>query len=261
MQSNNLTPSSWPPTASKRRQDRHLQRHQLHAGRPDQEGQDVVLRVGAASSPSTSRSRNTFKSRTAPRPASSPAPDALAGRGGTLCPQGVDDQHQYSGLGRLTWQMSPRNKLSGYYDRMLTRSAARRWRPATTRRRRRWCGTRRSTRPTCIKWTSTVSSRLLIEGGFSGNIERYNNLYQPGIEKPYGSPGVVRQRAARGQRRGAHLDRRRRCRTAVYPGSLQHAGVGVLRHRHPQHQGRVPGFVGSVQPEPRARTATCIRTT
>ena len=43
--------------------------------------------------------------------------NALAGRGGTLCPQGVDPQHQYSGLARLTWQISPRNKLSGYYDR------------------------------------------------------------------------------------------------------------------------------------------------
>ena len=44
--------------------------------------------------------------------------NALAGRGGTLCPQGVDPNHQYSGLVRLTWQASPRNKLSGYYDRI-----------------------------------------------------------------------------------------------------------------------------------------------
>src|SRR5438309_7111499 len=51
--------------------------------------------------------------------------NALAGRGGTLCDQGVDPQHQYSGLARLTWQVSPRNKLSGYYDRIhKVRSAA-----------------------------------------------------------------------------------------------------------------------------------------
>src|SRR6266496_2132391 len=30
------------------------------------------------------------------------------------CAQGVDEQHQYSGLARLTWQVSPRNKLSAY---------------------------------------------------------------------------------------------------------------------------------------------------
>src|SRR5262249_21235980 len=41
--------------------------------------------------------------------------NALAGRGGSLCDQGVDPQHQYSGLARLTWQISPRQKLSGYY--------------------------------------------------------------------------------------------------------------------------------------------------
>jgi len=39
-----------------------------------------------------------------------------------------------------------------------------------------------------IKWTSTVSNRLLFEGGYSSNIERYNNLYEPGVRKPYGSP-------------------------------------------------------------------------
>ena len=31
------------------------------------------------------------------------------------------------------------------------------------------------------KWTSTLSSKLLLENGFSFNRERYDNLYQPGI--------------------------------------------------------------------------------
>jgi hypothetical protein len=39
-----------------------------------------------------------------------------------------------------------------------------------------------------IKWTSTVTNRLLVEAGYSSNLERYNNLYEPGVEKPYGSP-------------------------------------------------------------------------
>jgi hypothetical protein len=43
---------------------------------------------------------------------------ALAGKGGSLCAQGVDPQHQYSGLARLTWQVSPRNKFSAYIDRI-----------------------------------------------------------------------------------------------------------------------------------------------
>ena len=32
------------------------------------------------------------------------------------CPQGVDDQKIKSAMARLTWQMSPRNKLSAYFD-------------------------------------------------------------------------------------------------------------------------------------------------
>ena len=33
----------------------------------------------------------------------------------------------------------------------------------------------------CSSWTSTVTPRLLVEGGVSFNRERYDNLYQPGI--------------------------------------------------------------------------------
>jgi hypothetical protein len=34
------------------------------------------------------------------------------------------------------------------------------------------------------KWTSTVSSKLLFETGFSFNRERYDNVYQDGLDKP-----------------------------------------------------------------------------
>ena len=44
-------------------QDRHVQRHQRHAGRADREGQDVVFRALSASSPSTSRFRTPFHGR------------------------------------------------------------------------------------------------------------------------------------------------------------------------------------------------------
>ena len=112
--------------------------------------------------------------------------NALAGRGGALCPQGIDPQHQYSGLGRITWQISPRNKLSGYYDRIhKVRSAAMSAGDDQTTSSVVWNSPLYTTN--MIKYTSTVSNKLLVEGGFSSNIERYNNLYQPGIEKEYGS--------------------------------------------------------------------------
>jgi hypothetical protein len=113
--------------------------------------------------------------------------NALAGRGGTLCPQGVDPNHQYSGLARITWQISPRNKLSGYYDRIhKVRGAAMSGGDDQTTSSVVWNSPLYTTN--MIKYTSTVSSKLLVEGGFSSNIERYNNLYQPGIEKEYGTP-------------------------------------------------------------------------
>jgi hypothetical protein len=112
---------------------------------------------------------------------------ALAGRGGSLCPQGVDPQHQYSGLGRFTWQVSPRNKLSAYYDRIhKARGAAMSPGDDQTTSSVVWNSPLYTTNS--VKWASTVSSKLLIEGGYSGNLERYNNLYQPGISKTYGSP-------------------------------------------------------------------------
>jgi hypothetical protein len=111
--------------------------------------------------------------------------EALAGNG-TLCPQGVDPQHQYSGLGRVTWQVSPRNKLSVYYDRIhKSRGAAMNPGDDQTTSSVVWNSPLYTTNS--VKWTSTVSSKLLIEGGYSGNLERYNNLYQPGILQPSGS--------------------------------------------------------------------------
>ena len=105
----------------------------------------------------------------------------LAGRG-PLCPQGIDPQHQYSGLGRVTWQVSPRNKLSGYYDRVhKARGAAMAVGDDQTTSSVVWNSPLYTTNS--LKWTSTVSNQLLIEGGFSSNLERYNNLYQPGLEQ------------------------------------------------------------------------------
>ena len=111
---------------------------------------------------------------------------ALAGRGGPLCPQGVDPQHQYSALARLTWQISPRNKLSAYYDRIhKVRGAAMSPGDDQTTASVRWNSPLYTTN--MVKYTSTISSKMLIEGGFSSNLERYNNLYAEGIEQSFGS--------------------------------------------------------------------------
>jgi hypothetical protein len=102
------------------------------------------------------------------------------------CPQGVDPQTINSALLRLTWQMTPRNKLSAYMDRIhKERGAAQSPGYDQTTASVVWNSPNYTT--ATVKWTSTASSKLLLELGYSTNIERYNNLYPEGIAKPYGS--------------------------------------------------------------------------
>ena len=97
--------------------------------------------------------------------------------------QGIDDQYIKSAMARLTWQVSPRNKISAYFDEIDKyrghdmqsledpETAALQWfSPAYN--------------TGSIKWTSTVSSRMLLESGYSRNLEYYTNSYQDGVEQP-----------------------------------------------------------------------------
>src|SRR6185369_11607426 len=120
--------------------------------------------------------------------------NALAGRGGTLCEQGQDPNHQYSALARLTWQMSPRNKLSGYYDRIhKVRLAAMSAGDDQTTSSVVWNSPLYTTN--MIKYTSTVSSKLLVKVGFKDSWGPYNqtlranaDLYQNYLTNAQGIP-------------------------------------------------------------------------
>jgi hypothetical protein len=106
--------------------------------------------------------------------------------GAASCAQGIDDQTINSGLGRATWQVSPRNKFSVYADKIWkSRSAA--MQPGDDPDTSSVVWTSPLYLTTTAKWTSTVSSKLLVEGGYSSNIERYENLNQPGISQPWGT--------------------------------------------------------------------------
>jgi hypothetical protein len=97
--------------------------------------------------------------------------------------QGIDDQFIKSALARFTWQVTPRNKLSAYFDEIDKyrghdmqsdedpETAAVQWfSPAYN--------------TGSIKWTSTVNNALLLEAGYSRNLEYYTNSYQDGVEQP-----------------------------------------------------------------------------
>ena len=101
---------------------------------------------------------------------------------------GIEDQWIYNGLGRLTYQATGSTKLTGYFDRypkFKGHEMGAFTDPDTAARRREWKNALYYT--TQVKATSTISSRLLLEGGYSSNVEYFTGKYQPGIEKGRGS--------------------------------------------------------------------------
>jgi hypothetical protein len=100
--------------------------------------------------------------------------------------QGIDDQFILNGMARLTWQVSPRNKISAYFDEVHKyrgHDMQSNYDPETAATV--WNSPAYHT--TAVKWTSPVSSSVFVEAGFSNNTEYYTNEYREGIEKPRGS--------------------------------------------------------------------------
>src|SRR6476660_9735757 len=113
-----------------------------------------------------------------------PYPQAYAQCAANLgtCEQGVSDEKMDNPIARVTWQVSPRNKFAAYNDRaMRLRGHAMTafLDPATASVV--WHTPTFATGS--AQWTSTVSSKLLVETGFSYNRERYDNVYQDGLSK------------------------------------------------------------------------------
>jgi len=100
---------------------------------------------------------------------------------------GLDDQYIKSALVRLTWQISQKNKLSAYFDEIdKYRGHDMQSLEDPETAALQWFSPAYST--AAAKLTSTVTSRLLLEGGYSRNLEYYTNSYRPDIEQPRFSP-------------------------------------------------------------------------
>jgi hypothetical protein len=100
--------------------------------------------------------------------------------------QGFDDQRIRQGSFRLTYQASSQHKLTGYYERtekFRSNEMATGVDPETASSR--WTSPHYGTGN--IKLTSTVTPRLLVEGGYSFNREFRDVGGQPGVQKAYGS--------------------------------------------------------------------------
>jgi len=100
---------------------------------------------------------------------------------------GIYDQRVRNYTARLTWQITPKNKLSlldDYAQKFLGHdflsgvdvATASTIRPP--KQKYTYTG----------KWTSTVTNRLLLETGFLGTANTQSRRYQPGVAKPIGTP-------------------------------------------------------------------------
>jgi hypothetical protein len=101
--------------------------------------------------------------------------------------QGQDLNYIRQGLGRVTYQLSQKHKIAGYYDRVSkyrSNDMQSLYDPETASRV--WTTPNYSTGS--VKLTSTLTSKLLLEGGWAFNIERRDTEMQEGIEKERGTP-------------------------------------------------------------------------
>jgi hypothetical protein len=100
--------------------------------------------------------------------------------------RGVDDQYIRSGLARVTWQVSSKWKLGVYQDEIdkyRGHDMQSKYEPETAAIQ--WFSPAYHTNQ--AKLTGTLTPRLLVEGGFSSNLEYYTNSYRPGVEQPRGT--------------------------------------------------------------------------
>ena len=95
---------------------------------------------------------------------------------------GVYDQRVRNYTLRLTWQVSPRNKITAYDD-YQTKYVGHLYTSGID------VATASRTRPpvikytNAVKWTSTVSSKLVLDAGYGTSVNSYTEKYQPGILK------------------------------------------------------------------------------
>jgi hypothetical protein len=97
--------------------------------------------------------------------------------------QAVDDQFIKSALLRLTYQITPKTKFSAYFDevdKFRGHDLQSGYDPETAAVV--WHSPAYHT--ASAKLTNTLTSRLLVEGGWSNNTEYYTNQYLPGLEQP-----------------------------------------------------------------------------
>jgi hypothetical protein len=101
--------------------------------------------------------------------------------------QSVDDSYINSGVLRLTWQMTQKNKLTAHYDRNVKYRGH--WGLASTvSEEAAAIEDMPQSYNASAKWTATVTSKLLAEAGLGLYTQQYREIYEPELPT---SPGLA----------------------------------------------------------------------
>ncbi|MGE3959756.1 MAG: carboxypeptidase regulatory-like domain-containing protein [Vicinamibacterales bacterium] len=102
---------------------------------------------------------------------------------------GIFDQTVYNYTGRLTMQLTPRNKLTVYKDRAF-KALDREFGPGVEPSRAAGGRTPVLYYTGAVKWSSPVTNRLMLEAGWGASVQSRNTgTYQPGVRQERGTPG------------------------------------------------------------------------
>ncbi|MGC4081152.1 MAG: TonB-dependent receptor [Vicinamibacterales bacterium] len=101
---------------------------------------------------------------------------------------GIFDQTVYNVTGRITMQLTPRNKLTVYNDRAF-KKLDREFGPGVEPSKAAGGRTPVLYYTGAAKWTSPVTSRLMLEAGWGASVQSRNTgTYQPGVRQVRGTP-------------------------------------------------------------------------
>ena len=166
--------------------------------------------------------------------------------------QTIDDASIRSGVVRLTTQLNSKNKVSAYLDRIRKFRGHENSAPAGYAIADEATDIRAPKQyyTTEGKWTSTVSSKLLLEAGLAINNESYT--LEPVPERVGRDPAPRHDSADRVRRL-----RRRLLLPRADPPDLRH--LGVVCHRLARVQGRACSTGGAISGASAAKSADLIQ--
>ena len=162
-----------------------------------------------------------------------------------------DDNLERNGIGRITWQVSPRNKISAHWSEQYTASSINGGGTGTVTPEASTYTLFQPSHINSASWSSPISGRLLLEAGWGSYQSRYRNP-GPRVDGTF-NPRMIR-RADPGRRDhepelAAVRGRRRRLQSSFDRRAGAQPALALVRHGRAQHEVRVSGRLRQSEPD------------